>query len=251
MEIRECSSTGCVQVRVNRAAACSASVRGSRPVLGRSITLVDRLVLRRVVRCLPPPLGQAVTGLGQAASGGGLWFASATALLCAGAAGAGLRAAGSAMVAYAITSGLANGPAKWLIRRPRPPDPSSSACVEGAGSRPRRRSPPRTPLVGSPSPWPPRPSCRWRRRCCCPPPQAWRSPACGPSATTRATWPPASCWASGWERPRPSPCGDAGSAAGPPERRGAWHHRLRSGTTEGGLRRSETWLTEQEHPTGS
>lgn len=87
-------------------------------MLGRSLTLVDRLALRRVVRHLPPPVGPVVTALGHAASGGGLWFASAAVLLLCGRRGR--LGAGTGLVAYAISSATANGPLKWLVRRPRP-----------------------------------------------------------------------------------------------------------------------------------
>lgn len=87
-------------------------------MLGRTITFVDRLVLRRVVRCLPRPLGSAVTGLGQAARGGGLWFATAAAMLLCGRRAR--RGAASGLMAFSTAAALANGPAKWLIRRPRP-----------------------------------------------------------------------------------------------------------------------------------
>ena len=87
-------------------------------MLGRSITFADRLALRRIVRHLPPPLGPVVTAVGHAATGGGLWFASAAALVLCGRRGR--RSAGSGLVAYAAASALANGPVKWLVRRPRP-----------------------------------------------------------------------------------------------------------------------------------
>lgn len=87
-------------------------------MLRRSITAADRLVLRRVVRRLPSPVGTPVTWLGHSASGGGLWFASAGVLSMCGRRGR--RGAGCGVVAYVVASLLANGPAKWLVRRPRP-----------------------------------------------------------------------------------------------------------------------------------
>lgn len=87
-------------------------------MLDRSVTAVDRLALRRVVRGLPQVVGRPVTWLGHSATGGGIWFASAAALSACGRRGR--RGAGLGLVAYSATSALANGPAKWLARRPRP-----------------------------------------------------------------------------------------------------------------------------------
>lgn len=110
-------------------------------MLGRSITVVDRLVLRRVVRCLPPPVGTLATWLGHAATGGGLWFASAAVLLLCGRRGR--RGAGSGLLAYAAASALANGPSKWLVRRPRP---AGAALV---GLRRRGHAPPTSSFPSS------------------------------------------------------------------------------------------------------
>ena len=87
-------------------------------MLRRSITAADRLVLRRLVLALPDRLGATVTWLGRSANGGGLWIASAGALAACGRRGR--RAGGCGLVAYVVSSVLANGPAKWLVRRPRP-----------------------------------------------------------------------------------------------------------------------------------
>lgn len=87
-------------------------------MLGRSITVADRLILRKVVRRLPGPLGPPVTWIGRAATGGGLWFATAAVL--SGLGRRGRRGAASGLVAWVVTNSLANGPAKWLVGRPRP-----------------------------------------------------------------------------------------------------------------------------------
>ena len=87
-------------------------------MLRRSITLAERVTLRRVVRALPPPVGTAITLLGVAARGGLLWLAAAAVLARLGRRGR--RAAGRGLVAFWVASAIANGPAKWLVRRPRP-----------------------------------------------------------------------------------------------------------------------------------
>lgn len=88
------------------------------PVLRRSLTFAERFALRRVVRALPPPIGPAVTLVGNASRGGVLWLVSAG--LLAGLGRRGRRAARSGLVALSAASAIANGPAKWLVRRPRP-----------------------------------------------------------------------------------------------------------------------------------
>ena len=88
------------------------------PVLRRSITLAERFALRRVVRRLPPPVGTAVTALGQASRGGALWLAVAGVLSLLGRRGR--RGAGGGLLAFVLASAVANGPAKWIVRRPRP-----------------------------------------------------------------------------------------------------------------------------------
>lgn len=87
-------------------------------MLGRSITFADRLALRRVVRGLPGRRGTAVTWLGHSSRGGGLWLGSAAVLSACGRRGR--RGAAAGLVAYAATAAVANGPAKWVVRRPRP-----------------------------------------------------------------------------------------------------------------------------------
>lgn len=100
-----------------------------------ALALAERLVLRRVVRRLPPRVGAAVTALGQASRGGALWLALAGVLSIFGRRGR--RAATGGLVACALASATANGPAKWLVRRPRP----GGAALAGL---PRRGSQPGT-----------------------------------------------------------------------------------------------------------
>lgn len=87
-------------------------------MLVRTVTFIERFALRRLVRRLPPSLGVGVTALGQAARGGALWMASAVVLSLCGRRGR--RGARCGLLAAALASMIANGPAKWLVRRPRP-----------------------------------------------------------------------------------------------------------------------------------
>ena len=82
------------------------------------MTVAERFVLRRIVRSLPPPVGPAVTLVGQASRGGALWIASAGLLSLLGERGR--RGAVGGLAALATTSVVANGPAKWAVRRSRP-----------------------------------------------------------------------------------------------------------------------------------
>ena len=102
-------------------------------MLRRSITNAERVTLRRVVRALPPPIGTAITLLGAAARGGILWVAAAVVLAQVGRRGR--RAAAGGLAACWIASAIANGPAKWLVRRPRP----DGAAL--AGLRRRHKAP--------------------------------------------------------------------------------------------------------------
>ena len=78
----------------------------------------DQLALRRVVQSIPEPVGEVMTTIGRSASGGALWLGSAAVLAAVGPRGR--RAAGRGLVAYTVTSAIANGPAKWISRRQRP-----------------------------------------------------------------------------------------------------------------------------------
>ena len=84
----------------------------------RLIVKADQAALRRTVRRLPPSVGTGVTGLGKTARGGTLWLALAGALSLLGPAGR--RAAAGGLLAGGTASAIANGPAKWLVRRGRP-----------------------------------------------------------------------------------------------------------------------------------
>lgn len=80
--------------------------------------VADSTALRFVATELPSPLARTVQAAGVAAHQGRLWFATSAALATTGARGR--RAARDGLVAYGMASALANGPAKWLVRRRRP-----------------------------------------------------------------------------------------------------------------------------------
>ncbi len=90
-------------------------------MLRRTLTLAERIALRRLVLVLPPPIAAGVTLIGQAARGGALWVVSAALLCLLGRRGR--RGAVAGLVAFGSASALANGPLKWLVRRPRPGGP--------------------------------------------------------------------------------------------------------------------------------
>lgn len=85
---------------------------------GRLRGLDDRMFVG-VARRHSPLLDRVVPPLTRSADRGGLWLAAALLLAAAGPRGRG--AALRATVALNVASGLANGPAKWVVRRPRPP----------------------------------------------------------------------------------------------------------------------------------
>jgi len=87
-------------------------------LLRRTLTLAERIALRRLVRALPPPVAAGVTFIGQAARGGALWVVSAAVLCLLGRRGR--RGAVAGLAAFGSAAALANGPLKWLVRRPRP-----------------------------------------------------------------------------------------------------------------------------------
>ena len=84
----------------------------------RMIVSADQAALRRIVGRLPPSVGAGVTGLGKTARGGTLWLALAGALSLLGPSGR--RAAADGLLAGGTASAIANGPAKWFVRRDRP-----------------------------------------------------------------------------------------------------------------------------------
>jgi len=103
----------------------------------KPLPIVDAVALRRTVKKLPPAVAEPATALGHAATGGALGGAYAGALALLGRRGR--RAATSSLVAYAISSGLSNGPLKWLARRPRPRGPML-AGLRRRGTRPATSS---------------------------------------------------------------------------------------------------------------
>lgn len=100
-----------------------------------ALSLAERFLLRRVVKRLLPHVGRVVTALGHASRGGALWVAMAGVLSFFGRRGR--RAAAGGLLACASAAALANGPVKWLVRRPRP----GGAALVGL---PRRGSAPGT-----------------------------------------------------------------------------------------------------------
>jgi undecaprenyl-diphosphatase len=87
-------------------------------MLGRAAGVADRWALRKFVHAPPEPVARTASVVGRAASGGGLWLAAAAVL--AGAGQRGRRGAAHGLIAFGTASALANGPAKWLVRRRRP-----------------------------------------------------------------------------------------------------------------------------------
>ncbi len=84
----------------------------------RLIVTADQTALRRIVQRLPPSVGTGVTGLGKTARGGAVWLTLAGALSLLGPPGR--RAAAGGLLAGGAASAIANGPAKWFVRRDRP-----------------------------------------------------------------------------------------------------------------------------------
>jgi len=80
---------------------------------------LDRQLMRRAVRVRSPRLDRALVALTRAASYSRLWLLIAGGLAAAGDTRA-RSAAGRGVVAIALASALANGPAKLLARRRRP-----------------------------------------------------------------------------------------------------------------------------------
>lgn len=78
----------------------------------------DEELFLRVARRHDPRLDAVVPRVTNAADYGLLWLASAAALAVTGPRGR--RAAMRALVSMNVVSGIANGPAKWVARRPRP-----------------------------------------------------------------------------------------------------------------------------------
>ncbi|HET6910316.1 MAG TPA: phosphatase PAP2 family protein [Mycobacteriales bacterium] len=78
----------------------------------------DEELFLRVARRHDPRLDAVVPRVTNAADYGLLWLVSAAALAATGRKGR--CAAARALVSMNVVSGIANGPAKWVARRPRP-----------------------------------------------------------------------------------------------------------------------------------
>lgn len=79
---------------------------------------MDREVFRRVAHSDLPVIDAAVPRITSSADQGLLWFAVAALLALTGRRGR--RAAVRGLMSLSVASGVANGPAKWLVRRRRP-----------------------------------------------------------------------------------------------------------------------------------
>ena len=79
---------------------------------------MDRWLFTRVARTDTPWLDAVVPRLTSSADKGLLWFGAAGALALTGTRGR--RAAVRGLMSLSVASGLANGPAKWVVRRKRP-----------------------------------------------------------------------------------------------------------------------------------
>jgi membrane-associated phospholipid phosphatase len=86
----------------------------------RRVQHLDRRLMRRSSRSRSAALDRSLVGITRAANYSRLWLVIAGALAVFGGR-PGRRAAGSGVIAIAIAAALANGPAKLLVRRPRPP----------------------------------------------------------------------------------------------------------------------------------
>ena len=85
----------------------------------RSVRHLDRRLMKLSFRARSPALDNSLVGITQAASYSRLWLLIAAALAVFGGRD-GQRAAGRGLVAIAIATAAANGPAKLLVRRRRP-----------------------------------------------------------------------------------------------------------------------------------
>jgi membrane-associated phospholipid phosphatase len=89
---------------------------------------VDRRLMRGSFAARSPALDRSLVAITQAANYSRLWLLIAGALAgCGGAQGR--RAAGRGLIAIAIAAAVANGPAKLLVRRPRPFSRSRPALI--------------------------------------------------------------------------------------------------------------------------
>lgn len=83
--------------------------------------------MRRAYDMRSPALDRGLVAVTKAASYSRLWLALAGALAASG--GRRRRAAGVGVAGIAIAASLANGPAKWLVRRRRPSRRSAATLI--------------------------------------------------------------------------------------------------------------------------
>jgi undecaprenyl-diphosphatase len=94
----------------------------------RRVQRLDRRLMKRSFRTRSPALDRALIVITRAANYSRLWLVIAGALTIFGR-GRGRSAAGRGLFAIAIAAGVANGPAKLLARRRRPPSQPYSALI--------------------------------------------------------------------------------------------------------------------------
>jgi undecaprenyl-diphosphatase len=85
----------------------------------RPLVQLDHNIVRRAERHRSPSLDRLFTCASRVANRSVIWFVAGGVLAALGGS-SGRRAAGHGYVAIAVTSAVANGPAKLLVRRPRP-----------------------------------------------------------------------------------------------------------------------------------
>jgi undecaprenyl-diphosphatase len=88
----------------------------------------DQRLMTRFGRSRSPALDRFLVAITRAANYSRLWLLIAAALAVLGGR-RGRRAAGRGVIAVAIAAAIANGPAKLLVRRRRPPWGSSAALI--------------------------------------------------------------------------------------------------------------------------
>jgi len=94
----------------------------------RRVQHLDRRLMKRSFETRSPALDRTLIAITRAANYSRLWLVIAGALAIFGG-GQGRRAAGRGLIAIAIAAGVANGPAKLLARRRRPPSRLHPALI--------------------------------------------------------------------------------------------------------------------------
>jgi undecaprenyl-diphosphatase len=94
----------------------------------RRVQHLDHLLMKRSVRVRSSARDRALVGITRAANYSRLWLLIAGGLAAFGGR-RGRKAAGQGIIAIAIAAAVANGPAKLLVRRPRPFRRSSPTLI--------------------------------------------------------------------------------------------------------------------------